>query len=117
MSRIYKKTIYRPIPASADIVKQHGKKFAVWQDANGNEVKLEIVVTKSGERTTEESPYFVARYTDATGRLCERSTRCKEKRAAQHKLNGWLQDIEKVKAGILTQDEYDVGKRQQYRIK
>jgi hypothetical protein len=44
MSRIYKKTIYRPIPASAEIVKQHGKKFAVWQDANGNEVKLEIVV-------------------------------------------------------------------------
>jgi hypothetical protein len=89
MSRIYKKTIRRPIPANAEIIKgQNGKKYAVWQDANENEVKLEIVLTKSGERTTEESPYFVARYTDATGRLCEHSTRCKEKRAAQHKLNG-----------------------------
>lgn len=54
--RIYKKTIYRPVPANAKIVLGSGKRYAVLHDANGNEVKREIVMTKSGERTSEESP-------------------------------------------------------------
>jgi len=116
MTRIYKKTVYRPIPANAKIIRSGLKRYAVWQDANGNEIKREIVITRSGERTVEESPYFVVRYYDATGRLCERSTGCKERRSAEHKANQWLQDIEKVKAGILTQDECEVGKRQQFGV-
>jgi hypothetical protein len=32
-------------------------------------------------------------------------------RAAEHKLNTWLQEIEKVKSGILTQDEFEISKR------
>jgi hypothetical protein len=75
---------------------------------------------KEADTTSDLSQAFYRSFADSargiSGRMCERSTRCKEKRATQHKLSGWLQDIEKVKAGILTQDEYDVGKRQQFAL-
>ena len=111
MARVYKKPLYRPVPESAKIICDiHGKKYAYWIQG-GEEVTAEYVESKNGPRIVEESEFYIARYTDATGRFRERSTGCRDLRAAQHKLNTWLQEIEKVKSGILTQEEFEVSKQ------
>ncbi len=100
----------RPVPTGARIVVKNGKKIAHWT-VGGQECSAEFVETKNGPRIVVESEYFIARYTDAAGRFRERSTGCRDRRAAEHKLNGWLQEAEKVKAGILSQEEFEVGRR------
>ena len=111
MARVYKKPLYRPVPNGAKIITDdEGKKYAYWIN-EGNEYAAEYVESKNGPRIVEESEYYIARYTDATGRFRERSTGCRNLRAAEHKLNTWLQEIEKVKAGILSQEEFEISKR------
>ncbi|MDR1494000.1 MAG: hypothetical protein LBT05_14960, partial [Planctomycetaceae bacterium] len=111
MARVYKKPLYRPVPNGAKIISdKQGKKYAYWI-ANNEEFTALYVDSKNGPRIVEESEFYIARYTDATGRFRERSTGCRDLRAAEHKLSVWLQEVEKVKAGILTQEEFDVGEK------
>jgi len=110
MAKVYKKTCYRPVPDGAKVINVDGKQYAYWI-ANGQEFTAVYKVTKNGPRLLEESDVYIARFTDATGRFRERSTGCRDLRAAEHKLNTWLQEVEKVKAGILTQEEFEISKR------
>jgi len=111
MARVYKKPLYRPVPVGASVVKaKDGTKYAVWM-VGGREKSAKYVETENGPRIVEESKVYVARYTDATGRFRERSTGCRDLRAAQHQLNTWLQEVDKVKAGVLSLDELEVGRR------
>jgi integrase len=111
MSRVYKKPLYRPVPENATIITgEDGKNYACWNNGD-RAMKANVVETKNGWRTVTESEFFIARFTDANGRFRERSTGCRDLRAAEHKLNTWLQEIEKVKSGILSQDEFEISKR------
>jgi len=111
MAKVYKKTCYRPVPDGAKIIDgDDGKQYAYWIKG-GEEYTALYTVTKNGPRLLEESDVYVARFTDATGRYRERSTGCRDLRAAQHKLSTWLQEVEKIKAGILTQEEFEISKR------
>ena len=111
MARLYKKPLYRPVPLGAKIITaKNGTKYAIWSNADG-EKTAKYLETANGPRIVEESQVYVARYTDATGRFRERSTGCRDLRAAEHKLNAWLQEVDKIKAGIISQDELDVGQR------
>ena len=113
MPRLYKKPLYRPVPDGATIVAvKDGKKYAVWK-AGGREKTAKYIETENGPRIVEESQVYVARYTDATGRFRERSTGCRDLRAAEHKLNTWLQEVDRVKVGIVSQEELDVSQRMQ----
>ena len=112
MARVYKKPLYRPIPEGAHIVTlKNGTKHAVWMAGDG-EKTAKYIETKNGPRIVEESQVYVARYTDATGRFRERSTGCRDLRAAEHKLNAWLQEVDKIKAGIISQEELEESRRQ-----
>ena len=116
MSRLYKKPLYRPVPAGATIIDtKDSTKYAVWM-VGGREKSAKYIETENGPRIVEESQVYIARYTDATGRFRERSTGCRDLRAAEHKLNGWLQEVDRVKAGIVSQDELEVGKKMQGKI-
>jgi len=111
MARLYKKPLYRPVPNGAKIITaKNGTKYAVWSTAGG-EKTAKYLETANGPRIVEESQVYVARYTDATGRFRERSTGCRDLRAAEHQLNAWLQEVDKVKAGVISQDELEVSKR------
>ena len=116
MSRLYKKPLYRPVPVGATIVDaEDGTKYAIWL-AGGREKVAKYIETENGPRIVEESQVYVARYTDATGKFRERSTGCRDLRAAEHKLNGWLQEVDRVKVGIVSQEELDVGQKMQGKI-
>jgi len=111
MARLYKKPLYRPVPLGAKIITaKNGTKYAVWSNADG-EKTAKYLETANGPRIVEESQVYVARYTDATGRFRERSTGCRDLRAAEHKLNVWLQEVDKIKAGIISEEELEVGQR------
>ena len=111
MAKVYKKMCYRPVPNGATIIEgDDGKQYAYWIDGDEEFTAL-YVESKNGPRIIEESGCYIARFTDATGRYRERSTGCRDLRAAEHKLNTWLQEVEKIKAGILTQEEFEVSKR------
>jgi integrase len=111
MSRVYKKPLYRPVPENAAMMKgRDGKCYACWNN-NGKEKKALLVNSKNGNRIVEESKFYIARFTDANGRFRERSTGCCDKKNAEHKLHTWLHEIEKVKSGILTQEEFEISKQ------
>jgi len=110
MAKVYKKICYRAVPDGAKVINVDGKQYAYWI-AGGQEYTAVYKVTKNGPRILEESDVYIARFTDATGRFRERSTGCRDLRAAEHKLNTWLQEVEKIKAGILTQEEFEISKR------
>ena len=112
MARVYKKPLYRPIPEGANIITlTNGTKHVVWM-VGGQEKTAKYVETKNGPRIVEESQVYVARYTDGTGRFRERSTGCRDLRAAEHQLNAWLQEADKIKAGIISQEELEESLRQ-----
>jgi len=117
MTRLYKKNLYRPVPPDAEIVKvAGGHSYAVWK-VRGRKRTAKYVETANGPRVIEESRYYIARYTDATGRTCERSTRCRDLQNAQHLLAKWQQDEEKVAAGVVSREELEMGQRSQEPIK
>jgi integrase len=110
MARVYKKPLYRPVPENAEIITgRDGKNYACWNH-NNREMKAEVVETKNGRRIIMESGFYIARFTDANGRFRERSTGCRDRKAAEHKLHTWLHEIEKVKSGILSQEEFEISK-------
>jgi len=84
--------------------------------AGGREKSAKYIETENGPRIVEGSQVYIAQYTDATGRFRERSTGCRDLRAAEHKLNCWLQEVDKIKAGIVSQNELEVGQKMQGKI-
>ncbi len=109
MARVYKKPCYRPVPTGARIESTaDGKKYAVWI-VGGKQWVAEYVETKNGPRIIQESNIYIARYTDAQGKFRERSTGCRDLQAAEFKLQTWLQEVERIKSGIVTQEESDIG--------
>ncbi len=109
MAKVYKKACYRPVLKNATIeTTADGKKYAMWSVQNES-LSAELIETKNGPRIIQFSDVYIARYTDAGGKYIERSTGCKDRRAAEHVLNSWLQEVEKIKGGILTQENIDLG--------
>ena len=116
MAKVEKKICYRPVPVGARIVESTGGvKYAVWFH-KGQEITAEYVETANGPRVKKESDVFIAYYRDADGQYRERSTKCRDRKAAEFKLQQWLQEIEKIKAGIMTQDESDASQRRNDKI-
>lgn len=111
MSRVYKKPCYRPVPTGARIeTASDGKSYAIWI-AKGKQQSAEYLETKNGPRIIQHSEVYVARFTDEKGVFRERSTGCKDLRAAESKLHGWLQEVERIKGGVVTSEEATVAKK------
>lgn len=108
MAKVYKKICYRAVPNGADIqLASDGQKYAVWVH-KGQRVTAEYVDTANGPRVKRESDVFIANYRDANGKFCERSTRCRDRKAAENKLQQWLNEVEKIKGGILSEEEAEI---------
>ena len=106
MASIFKRTTKRLIPQDAEIVERRRNKVARWVDQRGR--KHEAELAGDGISILVESPIWTARYRDADGMQLRRSTKCRDKQAAQQVLNGWLAEVEKITAGIITKDESNI---------
>ena len=106
MASIFKRTTKRPIPQDAEIVQRRRNKAARWVDQRGR--KHEAELDADGISVLIESSVWTARYRDADGIERKRSTKCRDKQAAQQVLNDWLAEVEKITAGIITKDESNI---------
>ena len=102
MAAIYKKKYPIPMPDGAEIINRRGKKMARWTNGKGQERIAEVL---DDGRIQFVSDCWYARYTNAAGKMRRKSTGCRDKRAAEKKLADILADVEKVKAGVMSQNE------------
>jgi len=102
MATIYKKSYPIPMPDEADIITQRGKKLARWTNGKGQLRTAELL---DDGRVQFVSDCWYVRYRDASGKMRRQSTGCRDKRAAEKVLADILADVEKVKAGVMSQGE------------
>lgn len=107
---VFKKKTYKAIPKNAEIVVEKRQRIAKWT-SRGKTFRALVEETPKGDRIVIISEKYVARFRDINGRVVEKSTGCKDKQNAQQVLQRWLQEIEKVKAGVLSQQEMEIGKK------
>ena len=92
---LFKRKYRRPLPEGAKLSKRNGAIWAKWTCGQGE-------VTPDGGHVLATASTWTARYRDADGREVERPTKCRDKSAAQARLAGWLSEVEKIRAGVLS---------------
>ena len=103
MGTIYRKTVTRPLPTGCKIITRNGKQFAQWTNRKGKTVTAEL--SESGDRIRTETGTYLAKYRDGDGLVCEVSTGCTDKVAAQTVLNELVRTAQHVKSKIITSDQ------------
>lgn len=99
-----RRNVTRPLPQQAAVsARNGGRRVASWKGRSGKTVTVDVVEAPSGAlRYRTNSPTWVAKYRRADGVIVERSTGCRDKRAAQAVLNEWERHEEKIRAGVLS---------------
>ncbi|HEY3392412.1 MAG TPA: tyrosine-type recombinase/integrase, partial [Lacipirellulaceae bacterium] len=106
MASVYRKTVTRRLPVSAELFTRKGKRFATWKDAKGRRQTALVIEGRDGSvRVRLESGTYLAKYRDGQGIVREVSTGCRSKDAALAVLKSLTDRAEKVKSGILTSAE------------
>jgi hypothetical protein len=100
MASIKRKTVTRAIPEGATI---KGNKVA-WKLADGRKRTGSLVVRDDGKRLVRfKSDTWYAKFRDDQGVVREVSTGCRDKAVALTKLAEMCREVEKVRAGVLSQ--------------
>ena len=107
MAHLFKKSTTRPMPPDAELFTKKGKSFARWTVKG----KVRTAPVNDTGRIVTESATWYCKYRTAAGPVVEKSTGCKDKGAAQSRMNTLASDVERVKAGIATESELDVSKK------
>lgn len=102
MATIYKKKYPIPMPEGAEIITRRGKELARWQSGK-NQLRTAEVLDDG--RVQFVSDCWYVRYRLASGRMRRESTGCRDRQAAQKVLADILAKVEKVKAGVMSQDQ------------
>jgi len=102
MATIYKKKYPIPMPEGAEIITRRGKELARWQSGK-NQLRTAEVLDDG--RVQFVSDCWYVRYRLASGRMRRQSTGCRDRQAAEKVLADILAKVEKVKAGVMSQDE------------
>ena len=103
---LFKKTVTRPLPAGAEIVTRDGEQVARWKPPKGRTQTAPVTRGRDGSlRVRVKSSMWYGRFRNSKGRVVERSTKCRDRDAAQSVLREWEHRVEKVRAGVLTADE------------
>ncbi|WP_144060211.1 tyrosine-type recombinase/integrase [Rhodopirellula sallentina] len=104
MATLFKKQTTRPMPKGAKVimrtVKGKQKQFAQWTDRKGKRRTAEL--TDKGDRIKTEAATWTAKYRDGEGKVCEVTTGCRDKQAAQSVLDDLVRRSELVKAKVMT---------------
>ena len=106
MASVYRKTITKPLPASAEIFSREGSQFARWKDRRNKSHTAAVIKGRDGSmRIAIKAKTYTAKYRDGQGILREVSTRCRSKEGARAVLKELLDRAEKVRSGILSPAE------------
>lgn len=105
MATLYKKKYPMPMPEGAEVFERNGQRFARW--TNGHQQTRTAEVLDDG-RVQFVSDCWYMSYRDADEICWRKSTRCRDKQAAQKILSDILANVEKVQAGIITMQENQI---------
>ena len=105
MALVYKKTYPIHMPPGAEITTRHGKKVARWESGKGQFRTAEVL---DDGRVMFVSDCWYIRYRDADGTMRRASTGCRDKQSAEKFLADTLAGVDKMKVGIITEEEREV---------
>ena len=102
MGSLRKMPYTKPLPRSAELFEQKGKEFARWKDGKGKNQTAPTMIGRDGSlRITLKSRYWHMKYRDGAGELCEVSTHCKDRSAAQTVLTKAERRAELIRSGVI----------------
>ena len=106
MGTVYRKAYTQPLPDGAEIIERDGVRIARWKVRTARPRTAELVTRKDGTLGVRgRSAFFTAKYRDASGRIVEVSTNCRDETAARAILLQCQRQVELVKAGVLSDHE------------
>ncbi len=100
MAYVYRERRRRPIPSGAEIIRRRGGKVAKWA-SNGRTYTADV----DGESIVVEGHVYYARWRGADGLMHTASTGCRTKDMAEAWLSRKVDETERVRAGVVTQQE------------
>src|SRR5262249_30878648 len=103
MSCVYRKGVFKPLPADAEIITRKGEKLARWRDRKGKTRTAPL--TDDGRRVRIETETWYAKYRDGNNHVVEVPTGCREEAAARQVLADLERKAERVRAGLITPAE------------
>jgi len=92
---LFRRKYKRGLPEGVKLSRRNGAPWVKWPGGQGE-------VTPDGKHVMVAAATWTARYRDADGAQVERSTGCRDKSAAQARLTGWLSEVEKIRAGVIS---------------
>jgi integrase len=103
MGNLRKKFSTKPIPPAAEVVTKRGKRVARWVGRHGVTHEALIVTGRDGsDRIRVHVGPWYAKFSRADGGTEERSTGCREKRAAAQLLAQWESEEERIRSGVMS---------------
>ncbi len=105
--RLFKRSKLIPLSVNATLRQVKAKTVATWVDGRGQKQEGEVV-ERSGKRMVKiEGDVYRVRYHDHRGRMLDVSTKCRDKSAAEHVAQRLVSEVERRKAGIVSDAECD----------
>src|SRR5690349_2256721 len=109
MGSVFRKCVTRPVPPTATITSQSGKRVARWRTRASKWATAEVIARPDGrEMISVESGTYYAKYRDGDGIVHVIPTGCRSEDAARQALARLERDAERVKAGVVTPAELAV---------
>jgi hypothetical protein len=100
---VFRKAVTRALPSSAEVFTRDGERFARWKHRSGRTRTAPVTPSADGSpRILVRASTYTAKYRDATGRIVERPTGCRDEGAARALLVELEKRSELVKANVLT---------------
>ena len=95
------------VPESAEERIIGGDTYLIWFDEKGRKCQVRRTGKSQVYKLSilAESRYYTARYRTAGGRIVQRCTKCANKDAALMQLSEWLKEAEKIKSGLISEDQ------------
>jgi integrase len=113
MGTVYKKTFTKPLPEGAEMFSRNGQQFARWKPPEGRTRTAPVTTGRDGSlRILIKSNTYVAFYRDGSGKVVERSTRCRDEGAARSVLTELERRAELVRAGVISAGQDAVAEQQ-----
>ena len=105
MGSVFRKCVTRPVPASATIATQNGKRVAGWRSRQGKWFTGEVVTSVDGKIMVRmQSGTYFAKFRRSDG-VQVVPTGCRSEDAARQVLARLERDAERVKVGVVTPTE------------
>jgi integrase len=106
MGAVFRKTVTKPLPASAELFMRKGEQFARWSDAKGKSRTAPLTTGRDGtSRIVLTARTYTAKYRDGSGIVREISTGCRDEQAARVILNELETRAVRVKSRIVSRAE------------